>query len=155
EPGKTVEQFVQWTEKMQGPPPGSFLAGVAPMSAGEASFITLDLSPGEYGLICFFPDSKDMKPHFMHGMMKQGTVMLRSASRGVGPLGPGAGGCALVRLARSLQVLPGHGAITLQNWKQLKAASVTFPNRDASGFVEEVKQRVSAHFQALGKSQHA
>ncbi len=75
EPGKTVAQFVQWTEKMQGPPPGSFLGGVSPMSAGEASFITLDLSPGEYGLICFFPDSKDMKPHFMHGMMKQVNVM--------------------------------------------------------------------------------
>ena len=75
EPGKTVEQFVQWTEKMQGPPPGSFLGGVSPISAGEVSFITLDLSPGEYGLMCFFPDAKDMKPHFMHGMMKQVNVM--------------------------------------------------------------------------------
>ena len=75
EPGKTVEQMVQWTEKMQGPPPGSFLGGVSPMSAGEASFVTLDLSPGEYGLICFLPDTKDMKPHFMHGMMKQINVM--------------------------------------------------------------------------------
>ena len=75
EPGKTVEQMVQWTEKMQGPPPGSLLGGVSPMSAGEASYVTLDLTPGEYGLICFYPDSKDMKPHFMHGMMKQINVM--------------------------------------------------------------------------------
>jgi hypothetical protein len=25
--------------------------------------------------MCFFPDAKDMKPHFMHGMMKQVNVM--------------------------------------------------------------------------------
>ena len=75
EPGKTVEQMAQWAEKMQGPPPGSFLGGVSPISAGEASFITLELTPGEYGLLCFLPDSKDMKPHLVHGMVKQITVM--------------------------------------------------------------------------------
>ena len=75
EPGKTVEQMVQWTEKMQGPPPGTFLGGVSPISVGEASYISLDLTPGEYGLLCFVSDPKDMKPHFMHGMMKQVTVM--------------------------------------------------------------------------------
>ncbi len=71
---KTVEQFAQWTEKMTGPPPGTFLSGVTPMTAGEAAFITVDLTPGSYGLLCFFPDSKDNKPHLMHGMIKQITV---------------------------------------------------------------------------------
>lgn len=74
EPGKTVDQFVQWTEKFQGPPPGTLLGGVSLLTAGEANFITLDLTPGEYGLICFVGDSKDGKPHFMHGMVKQITV---------------------------------------------------------------------------------
>jgi len=72
---KTVQQMLQWTEKMQGPPPGAFLGGVSLLSMGEAAFITLDLTPGDYGLICFFPDAKDNKPHFMHGMVKQITVM--------------------------------------------------------------------------------
>jgi uncharacterized cupredoxin-like copper-binding protein len=74
EPGKTVEQFVQWTEKMQGPPPGLLLGGVSLLTVGEANFITLDLTPGEYGLICFVSDGQDFKPHFMHGMIKQVTV---------------------------------------------------------------------------------
>ena len=75
EPGKTVEQMLQWTEKMAGPPPGTLLGGVSPISMGEVNFITLDLTPGEYGLLCFVADSKDKKPHFMHGMMKQITVI--------------------------------------------------------------------------------
>jgi linoleoyl-CoA desaturase len=37
----------------------------------------------------------------------------------------------------------------------LKVAAITFPNRDASGFVEEVKERISAYFEARGKSRHA
>lgn len=37
--------------------------------------LVLVKTPGEYGMLCFLPDSKDMKPHIMHGMMKQVTVM--------------------------------------------------------------------------------
>jgi len=37
----------------------------------------------------------------------------------------------------------------------LKVAAITFPNRDASGFVEEVKERIAAYFEARGKSRHA
>jgi len=75
EPGKTVEQMMRWTEKMEGPPPGTMLGGVSPISMGEVNYLTLDLTPGEYGLICFVADAKDKKPHFMHGMMKQITVI--------------------------------------------------------------------------------
>jgi hypothetical protein len=71
---KTVQQLVQWTEKMTGTPPGAFLGGVTMLSVGEVAFIPLDLTPGEYGLICFYGDAKDGKPHFMHGMMQQITV---------------------------------------------------------------------------------
>ena len=72
---KTVRQMLQWTEKMQGPPPGAFLGGVSTLSMGEAAYISLDLTPGNYGLMCFFPDAKDGKPHFLHGMVKEITVM--------------------------------------------------------------------------------
>jgi hypothetical protein len=34
----------------------------------------MDLPPGEYGLVCFVPDAKDGKPHFMHGMITQLTI---------------------------------------------------------------------------------
>jgi hypothetical protein len=30
----------------------------------------VELTAGDYGLICFLPDVKDGKPHLAHGMMK-------------------------------------------------------------------------------------
>lgn len=37
----------------------------------------------------------------------------------------------------------------------MSAVGITFPNRDVSGFVAEVKARVAAYFEAAGKSRHA
>ena len=73
--GKTMADFAKWAEKLQGPPPGQPLGGASPMSTGESNTVTVDLSPGEYGFICFVGDSKDGKPHLAHGMVKQFTVM--------------------------------------------------------------------------------
>ena len=36
--------------------------------------VMLDLKPGAYGLICFYPDAKDGKPHLAHGMVATITV---------------------------------------------------------------------------------
>jgi plastocyanin len=70
-PGKKVEDFANWAEHgMQGPPPAEPLGGVTLLDNGGKGTFTADLSPGDYGLICFFPDSKDGKPHLVHGMMK-------------------------------------------------------------------------------------
>lgn len=74
EPGKTVQQMVAWLEKPAGPPPGALINGASPMSVGVANTTTVDLAAGDYGLICFVPDTKDGKPHFAHGMIKQITV---------------------------------------------------------------------------------
>ena len=74
EPGKTVQQAVAWLEKPEGPPPGTLINGAAPMTAGMANTTTVDLTAGDYGLICFVPDAKDGKPHIAHGMVKQITV---------------------------------------------------------------------------------
>jgi hypothetical protein len=74
EPGKTVQQAVAWLEKPEGPPPGSLINGASPMTAGVVNTTTVDLSAGEYGLVCFVSDSKDGKPHIVHGMIKQITV---------------------------------------------------------------------------------
>jgi hypothetical protein len=73
-PGKTVTDVLKWLEKPQGPPPGKPLGGTTGFAQGEVNLITHDFAAGEYGLICFIPDAKDGKPHFMHGMVKQFTV---------------------------------------------------------------------------------
>jgi hypothetical protein len=50
------------------------IGGVAGTARSTTSFITLDLTPGEYVMVCFVPDSKDGKPHTAHGMVKPFTV---------------------------------------------------------------------------------
>ena len=73
-PGKTVHDVLKWLEKPQGPPPGKPLGGTTGFAQGEVNVITYDFAPGNYGLICFVPDAKDGKPHFVHGMVKEFTV---------------------------------------------------------------------------------
>jgi uncharacterized cupredoxin-like copper-binding protein len=72
--GKTVQDFAAWAAKMAGPPPVAPVNGVSPMTVGQANTVVVDLTPGQYGLICFIEDAKDKKPHFVHGMIKQITV---------------------------------------------------------------------------------
>lgn len=74
EPGKSVQEMAAWLEKPNGPPPGAIVNGASPMTAGVANTTVVDLVAGDYGLICFVPDSKDGKPHIAHGMVKQVTV---------------------------------------------------------------------------------
>jgi len=73
-PGKTLKDFMGAITKMDGPPPGNALGGVAGFMPGTASYFTADLTPGNYALICFILDAKDGKPHFDHGMTKEFTV---------------------------------------------------------------------------------
>jgi plastocyanin len=74
-PGKKVEDFAMWAEGgMKGPPPAEPLGGVVFLDKGGSGTFTADLTPGNYGLICFVPDAKDGKPHLAHGMMKTITV---------------------------------------------------------------------------------
>lgn len=73
-PGKTAAQVAAWVEKMEGPPPGEPLSGVAGLGVGQSASFPLTLTPGEYGLICFIPDAKDGKPHVAHGMVHEFTV---------------------------------------------------------------------------------
>lgn len=68
-PGKTAEDLMSWMKNMKGPPPGSGIGGAAGTSAGVTARFTATFTPGDYLLICFMPDAKDGKPHFMHGMM--------------------------------------------------------------------------------------
>lgn len=71
--GVTAQQVIA-TEMGQnkGPRPSyTFMGGVAPMEAGRHAFVNVRLDPGTYAVMCFIPDAKDGKPHFMHGMLKE------------------------------------------------------------------------------------
>lgn len=71
EPGKTIQEFVEWAEKRQGTPPGTPVGGTTPHSSGISNYVFADFTPGEYGLVCVVPDVKDGKPHLVHGMIEQ------------------------------------------------------------------------------------
>lgn len=74
-PGKKVEDVLAWMGgDMKTPPPGKPIGGVVGILPGEHASFDVTLTPGNWGLICFIPDMKDGKPHFMHGMVTQVAV---------------------------------------------------------------------------------
>jgi hypothetical protein len=79
-PGKTAQDFMAWLEKMQGPPPGDAIGGVDALANGREAYFTADFTPGNYVAICFLPDAKDGKPHFVHGMIKEFRIGTASAN---------------------------------------------------------------------------
>ncbi len=70
-PNASVTDFMKWMEKMEGPPPGKALGGIAGIDPGVSEYFRADFTPGNYALICFLPDAKDGKPHFAQGMIRQ------------------------------------------------------------------------------------
>jgi hypothetical protein len=75
-PGKTLQDFITWDQGGgRGPPPtGRWLGGVSALDAGGHAQFTTTFVPGNYLLLCFWPDAKDGKPHIVHGMAKQISV---------------------------------------------------------------------------------
>ena len=69
--GKTMQDLGDWVADMKGPPPGKPLGGIPAFMPGKNTYFEVNLAPGDYGLICFVPDAKDGKPHFVHGMAQQ------------------------------------------------------------------------------------
>jgi len=63
-------------EESQGPPPFETMAFWAPMSQGEHAWLTIDLPPGTYTVLCFLPDFSSTPPmsHLEHGMVRTLTV---------------------------------------------------------------------------------
>lgn len=74
EKGKTPLQVAQWSENPVGPPPATPIGGTSGMPKGAVVYVPVDLPAGEYALLCFIPDAKDGKAHYLHGMMKAFTV---------------------------------------------------------------------------------
>jgi len=79
-PGKTMKDFGEFmqkayaSDKMDGPPPGDAIGGIAALVPGGTEYFTANFTPGNYAMICFLPDAKDGKPHVDHGMVKEFTV---------------------------------------------------------------------------------
>jgi hypothetical protein len=62
-----------------GPPeemgePVTSMGGMSPLDPSGSGFATVDLAPGNYALICFFPDTEDGVPHVAKGMHMEFTV---------------------------------------------------------------------------------
>lgn len=73
--GKTGQQVANWVDShMKGPPPGTPIGGVTALAPGDSSFVPVDLTAGNYALLCFLPDAKDGKEHVAHGMIQDFTV---------------------------------------------------------------------------------
>jgi plastocyanin len=74
-PGKTANDFLSWAGAgMKGPPPAKPIGGVAGLERGMSSTFTANFTAGNYAFICFIPDAKDGRPHFLHGMTKDFSV---------------------------------------------------------------------------------
>jgi hypothetical protein len=70
--GTTTDQVLAFLQTEQGPPP--FLEGsleTASLSSGRSMTVNYDLPPGQYVIMCFFPDpNMGGMPHAFMGMLK-------------------------------------------------------------------------------------
>jgi hypothetical protein len=73
-PGKSVGDFITWVGNMKGPPPAKPIGGIAGLEPGMSQVFSADFTAGNYALVCFVPDAKDGKPHYVHGMTRQFSV---------------------------------------------------------------------------------
>jgi hypothetical protein len=73
-PGKNAQDMVSWLLRPVGTPPGEPLGGVWAMRPSQHAYLTVDVTPGEYALICLLPDRRDGRPQAAHGMVRQFTV---------------------------------------------------------------------------------
>jgi len=71
EPNKSPQDFAKWGEHQVGPAPGTMHGGVSGIMPGTVAYVPVDLPAGDYALLCFIPDGKDGKPHYVHGMAKR------------------------------------------------------------------------------------
>lgn len=68
-PGATLKDFVASLEpNASGPPPGRPVGGMALLEQDQEGSALVTLTPGRYGLLCFFPDPATGMPHFAKGM---------------------------------------------------------------------------------------
>ena len=70
-PGKTVQEYIEWEKGGEkGAAPGKSYGGLTALSKGLHGYFTTDLTPGNYLVLCYVPDARDGKPHYLHGMYR-------------------------------------------------------------------------------------
>ena len=67
--GKTPEDLLAWAAKLIGPPPGTPSGGTTELPPGGVNYVTVDLVPGVYALLCFVHKPGDHLPHASRGMI--------------------------------------------------------------------------------------
>lgn len=80
-PGKTVADAKKFlfvppgSPAPAGPEPLTEVTGVVGLTPQQHAWLNLDLTPGNYLLVCFFPDpTKGGLPHALEGMIKEFTI---------------------------------------------------------------------------------
>jgi hypothetical protein len=74
-PGKSPAEAIAWfTNPAKGAPAGRARGGIVGIPHGTHGFFTGTFHRGQYIFLCFVPDERDGKPHFMHGMERVFTV---------------------------------------------------------------------------------
>jgi hypothetical protein len=58
-----------------GPPPVNPVGGLGDLGPGREFWLSIDLRPGRYFLLCQVPASDDGRPHYEHGMVLEFTVL--------------------------------------------------------------------------------
>ena len=72
--GKTLDDFVNFSQSPDGPPPFDSAGGFQAIDAGGTGWVKMDLTAGTYVALCFVPDPSSGKPHVELGMFAPFTV---------------------------------------------------------------------------------
>jgi hypothetical protein len=76
--GKTATDAAKFFAAPKGKPPFTTIPGIGGtvgLSPKQHAWLDMDLDPGNYALICFFPDPADNgTPHVLEGMLKEVTI---------------------------------------------------------------------------------
>lgn len=67
--GKTMADLQAYLENSQSPPPASRVGGVTALAPSLDAYIEVDLTPGDYVLVCFLT-APDGDSHIAHGMIQ-------------------------------------------------------------------------------------
>jgi hypothetical protein len=68
--GVTAEQYIAWLDGGEvGTPPARVVTGAGSFVKGRVVWMSAELPPGRYLLICQEPEPKSGKPHYELGMV--------------------------------------------------------------------------------------
>jgi hypothetical protein len=74
-PGATLDKVKGFFLKPSGPPPFTSAGGVVGLGPKQTMYQAMNLEPGKYVMLCFFPDpTKGNLPHALEGMVKEITI---------------------------------------------------------------------------------